>query len=186
MTDSILSETDVLIVGAGPTGLTATIELRRRGVDCRLIEKEDSSVETSRALAMQPRTLQAFEDMGVLNEVLEEGVRVTGATAYDDDEALFQLDMDNVHPPSPYPFIWFLPQNRTEHILGSRLAELGVRSNSSANSSGSVSGTTESPRRSDTERTVKSGPRKSLLIGSSGATARTVTSAKRLVWNSRA
>ncbi|SEO80256.1 2-polyprenyl-6-methoxyphenol hydroxylase [Halogranum amylolyticum] len=125
MTDSVTSETEVLIVGSGPTGLTTAIELRRHGVDCRLIEKEDSSVETSRALAIQPRTLQAFEDMGVLDEVLEEGVRVTDATAYDDDESLFHLDMDNVRPPSPYPFIWFLPQNHTEQILGHRLNELG-------------------------------------------------------------
>ncbi|SFS07195.1 2-polyprenyl-6-methoxyphenol hydroxylase [Halomicrobium zhouii] len=125
MTDPVTSETEVLIVGAGPTGLTTAIELRRRGVDCRLIEKEDSSVQTSRALAIQPRTLQAFEDMGVLDEVLEKGVRVTGATAYDDDESLFHLDMDNVRPPSPYPFIWFLPQNHTEQILGQRLDELG-------------------------------------------------------------
>ncbi len=125
MTDSVSRETEVLIVGAGPTGLTTAIELRRRGVDCRLIEKQDSSVETSRALAIQPRTLQAFEDMGILDDVLDEGVRVTGATAYDDDEPLFYLDMDNVRPPSPYPFIWFLPQNRTERILGEQLTKLG-------------------------------------------------------------
>lgn len=65
-------DTEVLVVGAGPTGLTMAIELCRRGIDCRLIERDDSSVETSRALAIQPRTLQVFEDMGIIDEILDE------------------------------------------------------------------------------------------------------------------
>jgi 2-polyprenyl-6-methoxyphenol hydroxylase-like FAD-dependent oxidoreductase len=125
MTEHPERETDVLIAGAGPTGLTIAIELRRRDVDCLVVEKTDSTVDTSRALAIQPRTLQAFDDMGVLDPVLEEGLRVEGATAYQGSTELFRLDMDALRRPSPYPFLWWLPQYRTEDILLDRLEELG-------------------------------------------------------------
>ena len=125
MTDTAGSRTEVLVVGAGPTGLATAIELQRRGIDCRLIEKEDSSVETSRALAIQPRTLQAFADMGVLDDVLDEGMRVRGATVYEGDRQLFALNLDYLDTSLQYPFLWWLPQNRTERILVDRLAELG-------------------------------------------------------------
>jgi 2-polyprenyl-6-methoxyphenol hydroxylase-like FAD-dependent oxidoreductase len=117
------SETDVLVVGAGPTGLALAVDLRRRGVDCRLVERDDSSVETSRALAVQPRTLQVFDDLGVLDGVLTEGFRVEGATVAEGDTRLFRLDLDSLS--SPYPFLWFLPQNRTERLLADRFDELG-------------------------------------------------------------
>jgi 2-polyprenyl-6-methoxyphenol hydroxylase-like FAD-dependent oxidoreductase len=125
MTEHTERETDVLIAGAGPTGLALAIELRRRDVDCLVVEKTDSTVETSRALAIQPRTLQIFEDMGVLDPVLDEGMRVEGATVYHGATELFRLDVDALDPPSPYPFMWWLPQYRTETILLDRLEALG-------------------------------------------------------------
>jgi 2-polyprenyl-6-methoxyphenol hydroxylase-like FAD-dependent oxidoreductase len=120
-------DTDVLIVGAGPTGLTLAVELRRRGVDCRLIERADGSVETSRAISIQPRTLQLLGDLDVLEDVMDEGTRVGGLTGYRDGEALFSLDADVVDVPSQYPYLWHLPQNRTERLLRARLRELGGR-----------------------------------------------------------
>ena len=66
-------ETDVLIVGAGPTGLSLACELLRRGVDCRIVDKSASPATTSRALGLQPHTLELFDAMGVVNRVLATG-----------------------------------------------------------------------------------------------------------------
>jgi len=70
----------VLVVGAGPTGLTMAIELARRGVVVRLIERLAKPPLTSRALLVQPRTLELFDDMGVIDAVLAAGRPVEGFT----------------------------------------------------------------------------------------------------------
>ncbi len=66
-------ETDVLIVGAGPTGLTLACELLGRDVSCRIIDKAASPATTSRALGLQPRTLELFDTMGIVGRVLSTG-----------------------------------------------------------------------------------------------------------------
>ena len=75
MTSTAKHETDVLIVGAGPTGLTLACELLRRGVNCRIIDKAASPATTSRALGLQPRTLELFDTMGIIDRVLAAGGR---------------------------------------------------------------------------------------------------------------
>lgn len=118
-------ETDVLIVGAGPTGMALAIELARRGVDFLLVEKNDSTVSSSRALGVNPRTLQVFEDMGLLKEVLAKGFRLTGQSIYRGEEQLVHLDTDSVRNDTDYPYLWVLPQYETEEALFTRLTELG-------------------------------------------------------------
>lgn len=123
--DAVESHTDVLIVGVGPTGLALAIELSRRDIEYRLVEKNDSTVSSSRALGINPRTLQAFEDMGLLDEILAKGFRLTGQRIYRGDEQLVRLSTDSVHNDTEYPYLWILPQYDTEDALLSRLTELG-------------------------------------------------------------
>ena len=69
---------DVLVVGAGPVGLTMACELARSGVRCRIIDKVAAPASTSRALAIFPRTLEMFEMMGVIDPVLAAGHQLNG------------------------------------------------------------------------------------------------------------
>ena len=85
MSASAKQETDVLIVGAGPTGLTLACELLRRGISCRIIDKAASPATTSRALGPQSRTLELFDTMGIIDQVLSTGGPVTDANLYAGD-----------------------------------------------------------------------------------------------------
>src|SRR5882757_1877567 len=66
---------DVLVVGAGPAGLTLACDLARRGVNCRLVERGGGGFMGSRGAAVQPRTQEVFEDLGVLDDIYGTGGR---------------------------------------------------------------------------------------------------------------
>jgi len=122
------ARTDVLIAGAGPAGLTLACELRRRGVDCRLIDRFLEYPVTSRALGCQPRTLEVFDDLGIVQQVLAEGQTILGANFYRGDALVgkFRLQMDATgHPDTPYLGILVQNQAVTERILRERLSALG-------------------------------------------------------------
>jgi 2-polyprenyl-6-methoxyphenol hydroxylase-like FAD-dependent oxidoreductase len=116
-------ETDVLIVGAGPVGLLMACELLRRGINCRVIEKSDSPSQTSKALAIQSRTLEVFENMGIVEEFLARGLKVVGANVREGETLLFRPDTRYLK--APYPYILSLPQSDTELLLLGLLHELG-------------------------------------------------------------
>ena len=73
---------DVLVVGAGPVGLTMACELARNGVNCRIIDKAAAPATTSRALDIFPRTLEMFQIMGLIGPVLEAGHQLNGIAIY--------------------------------------------------------------------------------------------------------
>ena len=119
-------ETDVLIAGAGPTGLTLACELLRRGVSCRIIDKAASPATTSRALGLQPRTLELFDNIGIVDRVLATGGPVTDANLYTGDRLLLTLSAAGLRDlDTPYPRLWITPQASVERPLIERLLELG-------------------------------------------------------------
>ena len=121
---------DVLICGAGAAGLTLAIELARRGVRFRLIDELPAPFHGSRGKGIQPRTLEVFEDLGVVDRVVASGgpyplQREHRAGGAHEDVALFELRERGPH--EPYPTPWMVPQFVTETLLRERLTELGAR-----------------------------------------------------------
>ncbi|WNM32478.1 FAD-dependent monooxygenase [Streptomyces sp. Li-HN-5-11] len=120
-----MADTEVLIAGAGPVGLTAAIELSRRGVGCLLVDRLPERLPYAKAVGIQPRTLEIWDRMGVARAALDAAVPLRGRLTYVDgaEEARFDL----VLPPDvPYRFA-SLPQYDTERVLEERLACHGMR-----------------------------------------------------------
>ncbi|HJT94589.1 MAG TPA: FAD-dependent monooxygenase [Mycobacterium sp.] len=122
MTDS--SETHVLIAGAGPIGLTAAIELSRRGIDCRIVDPLPEPPQYAKAVGVQPRTLEVFEGMGVLRRILDAAIEMRGQIVYVNGEKTAQLET-TLAADLPFGFV-AIPQYATERILREELANIGV------------------------------------------------------------
>ena len=114
---------EVLVVGAGPTGLTMACELFRHGVPCRIVDQAEAPSVHSKALAVHSRTLEVFEDMGIASEAISRGHKVRASNLYADGRRLFGISFD--HLDAPYPFILILAQSETEGLLGRHLISLG-------------------------------------------------------------
>lgn len=117
------ASTDVLVVGAGPTGLTLAVALRQAGVDHLLIDRLPEGQNTSRAAVIHAHTLEALEPLGVAGTLVERGLRLERFAVRDRDRALMELHFDRL--PSAYRHILMIPQDETERVLAARLAALG-------------------------------------------------------------
>jgi 2-polyprenyl-6-methoxyphenol hydroxylase-like FAD-dependent oxidoreductase len=121
-------ETAALIVGAGPTGLTLALELARRGVPFRLIEAATAPFEGSRGKGIQPRTLEIFDDLGIIDAILAAGALYPKFRTHLGPFSLRAGSLASFRQPTagvPYPNLWMVPQARTEAILRDRLRALG-------------------------------------------------------------
>jgi 2-polyprenyl-6-methoxyphenol hydroxylase-like FAD-dependent oxidoreductase len=121
-------QADVLISGAGAAGLTLAIDLARRNVAFRLIDKLPSPFAGSRGKGIQPRSQEVFEDLGVLDRLVAVGGTYPPQREYRDDGSYEESPVMELHdatPDEPYLIPLMVPQFLTEAILRERLAELG-------------------------------------------------------------
>lgn len=120
-------ETEVLIVGAGPTGLLLANQLVRRGVRPLIIDQHSGPAQQSRAMAVQARTLEIYAKLGIADRALELGKRGTGANLWAEGVRRARIPIGDIGEGlSPYPFVLMLGQDDNERILNAKLAEAGV------------------------------------------------------------
>lgn len=115
----------VLVVGAGPTGLAAAMSLARAHIPVRLIDRAPEPARHSRAIGIQARTLELFEQHRVVEPFLELGHRARVANLYSNGQRRARLDFDPLQ--TRYPYLLFLDQTVTERILAAHLESFGVK-----------------------------------------------------------
>jgi 2-polyprenyl-6-methoxyphenol hydroxylase-like FAD-dependent oxidoreductase len=119
-------DTDVLVVGAGPTGLMLANQLVRRDVRVLIIDRHAGPSLETRALGVQARTLEIYSHLGIVDRALELGKRGTGGNIWADGQRRARVGLSDAGDKvTPYPFILVLGQDDNERIMGDHLRELG-------------------------------------------------------------
>ena len=119
---------DVLIVGAGPTGLVLGLWLTRMGVRVRIIDKTAEPGTTSRALGVQARTLELYRQVGLADRVVADGRRTIAANFWVSGKPVARMPFGDIGTDlSPYPYAVIYPQDEHERLLIGALAEVGVQ-----------------------------------------------------------
>jgi len=119
--------TDVLIVGAGPTGLMLANQLARRGVRALIIDRHPGPSLQTRALGVQARTLEIYAKMGLADRAIALGKRGSGAHLWSQGRQIGHVSLSDVGSKStPYPYILVLGQDDNERIMGEKLRESDV------------------------------------------------------------
>jgi 2-polyprenyl-6-methoxyphenol hydroxylase-like FAD-dependent oxidoreductase len=121
---SLQTQVKVLIIGAGPTGMTAALELSRFGIPVRIVERMAKPATTSRAIGVQARTLELFEQRGLAEAMLEKGNRGIAGSIYGEGKRIFRLDFANNG--SEYGYMLFISQAETEGVLRAALERQNV------------------------------------------------------------
>jgi 2-polyprenyl-6-methoxyphenol hydroxylase-like FAD-dependent oxidoreductase len=122
-----MTQTDVLVVGAGPTGLVLALWLTKLGVKARIVDKTAEAGTTSRALAVQARTLELYRQLDLTETVIAKGHQVPAVNLWVKGEAAARVAFGGVGSDlTPYPFLQMFPQDEHERLLIERLQALGV------------------------------------------------------------
>src|ERR1043166_1925296 len=123
-----MEQSDVLIVGAGPTGLVLALWLTKSGTKIRIIDKTASPGTTSRALAVQARTLELYRQLDLTDAVIARGHRTPAGNFWIAGERKVHISLEGIGKgATPYPFLHIFPQDEHEKLLIERLEALGVR-----------------------------------------------------------
>jgi 2-polyprenyl-6-methoxyphenol hydroxylase-like FAD-dependent oxidoreductase/heme-degrading monooxygenase HmoA len=116
---------EVLVIGAGPTGLTHAIELARRGIAVRIVDKRaEPSSQADKAIGIHCRTMEIWEDQGIVTDAMDAGTWLYGQTVFVNGKQTHQVDWSGLDE-LPYAHLG-LPQYETERLLGEKLTSLGV------------------------------------------------------------
>src|SRR6266404_4882635 len=122
-----MPQSDVLIIGAGPTGLVLALWLTKLGVKVRIVDKTAEPGTTSRALAVQARTLELYRQLDLTGAVMAGGHKVPAVNLWAKGESAARLSFETVgFGLTPYPFLHIFPQDQHERLLIERLETLGV------------------------------------------------------------
>lgn len=116
--------TDVLVAGAGPTGLTAAATLAKHGIATTVVDALAAGANTSRAVAVAARTLQVLEEVDVGKRLAEQGIHAPRFSIRDRRRTLMSIDFSDL--PTNYPYTLTISQADTESVLLDRATELGA------------------------------------------------------------
>ena len=119
--------TEVLIAGAGPTGLMLANQLARRGIRSLIIDRHPGPSLQTRALGVQARTLEIYAKLGIADRAIELGKRGNGAHLWSEGREIGRISLSDAGEKStPYPYILVLGQDDNERIMGEKLREFGI------------------------------------------------------------
>src|SRR5258708_19072367 len=120
-------DTDVLLVGAGPTGLMLANQLARRGVRIRIIDRHAGPARESRALGVQARTLEIYSHLGIADRAVALGKKADGAVLWAEGRRAARVPLGDIgRDVSPYPYLLVLGQDDNERLLGNALRARGL------------------------------------------------------------
>ena len=123
-----MNRCDVLIVGAGPTGLVLALWLAKLGLSVRIVDKTAEPGTTSRALAVAARTLELYRQLDLADAVIRRAREVPGVNLWVKGEAAARVPLEEIgHGLSPYSVMHIFPQDEHERLLVDRLAQFGIR-----------------------------------------------------------
>ncbi|KAI2640344.1 FAD binding domain-containing protein [Hypomontagnella submonticulosa] len=125
MTAPETSELEVLIVGGGPTGVTLALELAVHGIRFRIIDKEEQRSDKSRALGVQPRTLELLNRHGDVQKLISQGNLSSGTTFYLNGKKAADVDISGLAEDTAFPLILIISQCQTEAFLDECLGKYG-------------------------------------------------------------